>query len=186
MKLYIKNMVTLRCIMVVRDELERLGFPHADVRLGEAVIAEVISEEQLEQLRIALKKSGLDIYDDMKSRLVERIKRLVIEQIHYAEEPLKENFSSFLARTLHYDYNYLSNLFVANQGQTLEHYIIHNKIEKVKELLVYEELTVAEIALRMNYSSAAHLSAQFKKVTGFTASHFKKIKQIRFDEQKDA
>ncbi|RYY82572.1 MAG: AraC family transcriptional regulator [Chitinophagaceae bacterium] len=175
-------MVTLRCIMVVRDEIERLGLVWQDVKLGEAVIFEPVTEQDQTLLRVALKKSGLEIFDDHKSKLVEMIKQLVVEQVHNATEPLQENFSTFLARMLNYDYHYLSHLFAVNQGLTLERYVINNKIEKVKELLVYEELTVSEIAFRMNYSSAAHLSSQFKKVTGFTASHFKKIKRIRFDD----
>ncbi|RYZ47831.1 MAG: AraC family transcriptional regulator [Sphingobacteriales bacterium] len=182
MKLYIKNMATLRCIIVVKDEIERVQLVCEDVRMGEATIADPVSSEKLELLRHALLKSGLEIFDDKKSRLVERIKNIVVEQVHYASEPLQENFSAFVARKLNYDYDYLSNLFATNQGMTLEHYIIRNKIEKVKELLLYEEMTIAQIALLMNYSSAAHLSNQFKKVTGFTATYFKKLKKIRFTE----
>ena len=120
-----------------------------------------------------------------ESRLVEQIKTIVIEQVHYTDQSLGENFSTFLAARLNYDYTYLSNLFAANQGITLEHYIIGHKIDKVKELLIYDELTIAEIAFKMNYSSAAHLSKQFKKVTGFTASYFKELKRIRFEENKN-
>ncbi|MDB5196457.1 MAG: AraC family transcriptional regulator [Flaviaesturariibacter sp.] len=178
-------MVTLRCIIVVKDEIERLGMVWEDVRLGEAIICNDIPPAKLEELRTALQKSGLDLFDDKKSKLVERIKALVVEQVHYNEERLTENFSTFLARELHYDYTYLSNLFAINQGTTLEQYIIFNKIEKVKELLIYEDLTIAEIAYRMHYSSAAHLSTQFKKVTGFTASYFKELKRIRFDHKKE-
>jgi AraC-like DNA-binding protein len=167
----------------VNDELERLGIKHGEVRLGEVNLIEPVAPQAIEALKLALEKSGLEIIDDKKSQLVEKIKLLVIEQVFYTEEPLLENFSSFIAKKLHYDYTYLSNLFAATQGLTLEHYIINNKIEKVKELLIYENLTVAEIAFRMNYCSPAHLSRQFKKVTGFTASYFKQLKHLRFEDK---
>ena len=182
-KLFIKNMVCLRCKLVVRDELERLGLVYEDVKLGEVTLKDPVAPASIEALKLALQRSGLEIIDDKKSQLVEKIKRVVIEQVHYSEEPLLENFSSFLAKTLRYDYTYLSNLFAATQGLTLEHFIINNRIEKAKELLIYEDLSVAEIALRLHYCSAAHLSKQFKQVTGFTASHYKRIRQIRFDDR---
>ena len=169
--------------MVVRSELERLGLQWESVDLGEAIVRDPVSVEQLRNLNQALIKSGLEIMDDKKSQLIERIKTIVIEQIHYADEPLEINFSDFLVGKLNYDYTYLSNLFTLTQGITLEHYIINHKIEKVKELLVYDELTISEIAFKMNYSSAAHLSKQFKKVTGLTASDFKKLQNRRFKDQ---
>jgi len=169
--------------MVVRSELERLGLQWESVDLGEAIVKDPVSVEQLRNLNQALIKSGLEIMDDKKSQLIERIKTIVIEQIHYADEPLEINFSDFLVGKLNYDYTYLSNLFTLTQGITLEHYIINHKIEKVKELLVYDELTISEIAFKMNYSSAAHLSKQFKKVTGLTASDFKKLQNRRFKDQ---
>jgi len=172
-------MVCLRCKLVVKDELERLGLSHEGVKLGEVTLKDPVEPASLIALNLALLKSGLELMNDKKSQLVEKIKALVIEQVHYAEEPLVENFSSFIARKLYYNYTYLSNLFASTQGQTLEHYIINQKIEKAKELLVYEELTVAEIAFRMNYCCAAHLSKQFKQVTGFTASYYKKLKRVR-------
>jgi YesN/AraC family two-component response regulator len=170
--------------MVVKSELDKLGIEWVSVDLGEAVVKEPLSVEQLKELNQALVKSGLEIMDDRKSQLIEKIKTIVIEQIHYADEALDINFSDFLVSKLNYDYTYLSNLFMLTQGITLEHYIINHKIEKVKELLVYEELTISEIAFKMNYSSAAHLSKQFKKVTGLTASEFKKL-QARSISQKD-
>jgi AraC-like DNA-binding protein len=173
-------MVCLRCKSFVKNEIERLGLEYIQVNLGEAIIKDPVASEKVQALNEALLKSGLEIVDDKKSRLVERIKGVIIEQIHYTEEPLIEKFSSFLGDKLNYDYTYLSNLFTATQGITLEHFIINNKIEKVKELLIYDELSLSEIAYRMNYCSAAHLSKQFKKVTGFTASHFKRIKKMRF------
>ena len=178
-------MVCLRCKLLVQDEIKSLDLEYDEVKMGEAVIKDPVSNEKLKALNRALLKSGLDIIDDKKSRLVEQIKAIVIEQVHYTEEPLVENFSSFLAAKLNYDYTYLSNLFAANQGITLEHYIIGHKIEKVKELLIYDELTIAEIAIQMNYSSAAHITQQFKTVTGFTASYFKELKRIRFEENKN-
>ena len=184
MKIYIKNMVCIRCKMVVKSELEKLGIQWESVELGEAVVKDPVSPVQLKELNQELIKSGLEVMDDRKSQLIEKIKTIVIEQIHYAEEPLEIKFSDFLVSKLNYDYTYISNLFALTQGMTLEHYIIGHKIEKVKELLVYDELTVNEIASKMNYSSAAHLSKQFKKVTGLTASHFKKLKNERFKSQK--
>lgn len=178
-------MVCLRCILLVRDELDRLNIKHNDVKLGEVTINDAVTSLQLNALNEVLSRSGLEIIDDKKSKLVEQIKTLVIEQVHYNEEPLREKFSCFIARKLNYDYTYLSNLFASTQGMTLEHYIICSKIEKVKELLIYEEMTVAEIAEKMNYSSAAHLSKQFKQVTGFKASHYKKIKKMRAGEERN-
>jgi YesN/AraC family two-component response regulator len=168
--------------MVVKSELEKLGIPWVTVDLGEAIVKDPVSAEQLRELNHALLKTGLEVMDDKKSQLIEKMKTIVIEQIHYAEEPLDINFSDFMVSKLNYDYTYLSNLFTLTQGMTLEHYIIGHKIEKVKELLVYDELTVSEIAFKMNYSSAAHLSKQFKKVTGLTASEFKKLQKRRVNE----
>ena len=176
-------MVCIRCKMVVKSELERLGIRWESVDLGEAIVKDPVSPEQLRELNSGLLKSGLELMDDKKSQLIEKMKTIVIEQIHYSEEPLAVNFSDFLSSKLNYDYTYLSNLFTLTQGMTLEHYIIAHKIEKVKELLVYQELTISEIAFKMNYSSAAHLSKQFKKVTGLTASEFKKIQNRKFRDQ---
>ena len=183
LKIYIKNMVCIRCKMVVKSELEKLGLQWESVDLGEAVVKDPVSVEQLRELNQGLLRSGLEIMDDKKSQLIEKIKTIVIEQIHYAEEPLDVNFSDFLVSKLNYDYTYLSNLFTLTQGITLEHYIINHKIEKVKEMLIYDELTISQIAFKMNYSSAAHLSKQFKKVTGLTATEFKKIQNRKFKDQ---
>jgi AraC-like DNA-binding protein len=177
-KVFIKHMVCLRCQLIVRDELDRLGIAHGEVQLGEVTLEDPVAPALMELLHAALLRSGLQIIDDRKSLLIEKIKTAVIEQIHYAEEPLLENFSSFLEKKLQYDYTYLSNLFAATEGQTLEQYIIKSKIEKAKDLLIYEGLSVAKIASLMNYCSAAHLSKQFKKVTGFTASYIKKLNSI--------
>ena len=167
--------------MVVKAELERIGLHYTSVELGEADIQENISPEQYEQLNIALKKSGLELMDDKKSMLIEKIKTVIVELIHYSDndEELKINFSDYLSEKLQYNYTYLANLFSEVQGTTIEHYIIYHKIERVKELLVYDEFTLTEIAYKLNYSSVAHLSNQFKKVTGLTASHFKKLRNKR-------
>jgi AraC-like DNA-binding protein len=178
-------MVCLRCILLVKDELQRLNIGYNNVKLGEAIIDDATTQDQVNALNELLCKSGLQIIDSKKSRLVEQIKILVIEQVHYSEDPLTEKFSGYIARKLNYDYTYLSNLFASTQGMTLERYIIWNKIEKVKELLVYDEMTIAQIALKMNYSSAAHLSKQFKQIAGFSASYYKKLKQIRSEEGKN-
>jgi len=172
-------MVCIRCKMVVKDELTKLGLHYTSVELGEADIMETISPEQQAQLKDALVRSGLELMDDKKSVLIQRIKNVIVELIHYTDEPLTVNFSVFLSKKLDYDYTYLANLFSEVQGITIEKFIITHKIERVKELLVYNELNLTEIAYLMHYSSVAHLSAQFKKVTGLTPSHFKQLKEKR-------
>ena len=179
LKLYIKNMVCIRCKMVVKEELAKLGLHYTSVELGEAEVLENISVEQHDQIRIALLKSGLELMDDKKSVLIQKIKNVIIELVHYSEEPLEMNFSAFLSQQLNHDYTYLANLFSEVQGTTIEKFLIAHKIERVKELLVYNELNLTEIAYKMHYSSVAHLSAQFKKVTGLTPSHFKELKNKR-------
>jgi len=165
--------------MVVKEELSKLGFHYTSVQLGKAEMIENISAEQHEQLKIALLKSGLELLDDKKSILIQKIKNVIIELVHYTEEPLTINFSEYLSQKLNYDYTYLANLFSEVQGTTIEKFLIAHKIERVKELLVYNELSLTEIAYQMHYSSVAHLSAQFKKVTGLTPSHFKQLKDKR-------
>jgi len=172
-------MVCIRCQMVVKAELEKLGFKYTDVKIGEAVIYESILPEQLEELDLALKKSGLLLMDDKRSILVEKIKAAIIELVHYTDDPIKVNLSDFLSEKLNLDYTYLSNLFTEVKGITIEKFFLAHKIEKVKELIVYDELNLTEIAYKMNYSSVAHLSTQFKKVTGLTPSHFKQLKNKR-------
>ena len=165
--------------MVVKAELTRMGLPYTSVELGEVDIIGNISEEQQIEIKTALLKSGLELMDDKKSVLIEKIKNAIIELVHYTEEPLTINFSELLSQKLHHDYTYLANLFSEVQGTTIEKFIITHKIERVKELLVYNELNLTEIAYLMHYSSVAHLSAQFKKVTGLTPSHFKQLKDKR-------
>lgn len=179
MKLHIKYMVSIRCKMVVKEVLKNLGLQHLAVNLGEIELLETISAAQREQLRVALQKSGLELMEDKKAILIERIKNVIIEMVHYAEEPLRVNFSVFLAEKLQYDYTYLSNVFSEVTGTTIERFIIMHKIERVKELIVYDELNLTEIAYLLNYSSVAHLSNQFKKVTGLSPSHFKKMGYAR-------
>lgn len=172
-------MVCIRCKMVVKDELARLGLHYKTVELGEVEIFENISSEQRDNLKIALLRSGLELMDDKKSVLIQKIKNVIVELVHYSEEPLFVNFSVYLADKLNHDYTYLANLFSEVQGITIERFIISHKIERVKELLVYNELNLTEIAYLMHYSSVAHLSTQFKKVTGLTPSHFKQLKEKR-------
>ncbi|MEI7492100.1 MAG: AraC family transcriptional regulator [Bacteroidota bacterium] len=179
MKLYIKNMVCIRCKMVVKAELKKLGVHYVAVDLGEADIKDDISDEQLAQLDIALRKSGLELMDDKKSLLVERIKMVIIELVHYTEDQIKINLSDHLSEKLNHNYTYLSNLFTEVKGTTIEKIYLAHKIEKVKELLVYDELNLTEIAYKLHYSSVAHLSNQFKKMTGLTPSHFKQLKNKR-------
>jgi AraC-like DNA-binding protein len=178
-KLYIKYMVSIRCKMVVREVLKKLGLHYSIVELGEVNVMETITEEQREQIRAELHKSGLELMDDRKSILIERIKNLIVEMVHYTDELPKVNFSAFLSEKLNHDYTYMANLFSETEGITIEHYILLHKIERVKELILYDELNLSEIAWKMHYSSVAHLSSQFKKITGLTPSYFKSLKHKR-------
>lgn len=175
MKLYIKNMVCIRCKLVVKDVLEKLGLRYSNLVLGEVDIIDSFSNEQFEEIDKSLKKFGLELIADKRAMLIEKIKNIIIEQIHYSEEELNINFSDFISEQLQYDYKYLSNLFSEVHGTTIEHFIIHQKIERVKELLVYNELNLSEIAWKLHYSSVQHLSFQFKKVTGLTSTFFKNL-----------
>ena len=179
MKLYIKYMVSIRCKMVVKAELEKLGLHFIVVELGNIEVKENISVAQREQLKVALLVSGLELMDDKKAMLIEKIKNVVVEMVHYSDEVPKVNFSDFLSEKLQYDYTYLANLFSEVTGVTIEHFIIAHKIERVKELLLYDELNLTQISYKLNYSSVGHLSNQFKKVTGLTPSFFKKLKNKR-------
>lgn len=165
--------------MLVKAELEKLGLHYRKVELGEVDTEEYLSPELWDELNIALKKSGIELMDDRKSILIEKIKNVIIEQVHYSEEPLDMNLSDFLSEKLNHDYTYLANLFSESQGITIEHFHIMHKIERVKELLVYDELNITEISWKLGYSSVAHLSNQFKKLTGLTPSFFKKMKDKR-------
>ncbi|WP_158828308.1 helix-turn-helix domain-containing protein [Mucilaginibacter lacusdianchii] len=176
MKIHIKNMVCHRCKLAVEAELKASSYTLQNIELGEATVKEELTAEQLEALNIQLKHLGFELIDDRKSRLVEKIKNLIVELVHHQNEPLHINLSSYLSNQLHYEYNYLSNLFSETEGTTIEKYYISQKVEKVKELLIYDELTLSQIAYQMGYSSVAYLSSQFKKETGLTPTHFKTIK----------
>ncbi|MFM9910784.1 MAG: helix-turn-helix domain-containing protein [Chitinophagaceae bacterium] len=176
MKLYIKYMVSNRCKTAVKEELKKLGLHFVIVDLGAIEIMENISAGQWEQLQIGLLEVGLQLMDDKRAILIEKIKAVIIEMVHHTEEIIKTNFSNFLSEKLEHDYTYLSNLFSEVQGTTIEQFIIAHKIERIKELIIYGELNISEIAWKMNYSSVAHLSNQFKKVTGLSPSHFKGLK----------
>ena len=165
--------------MVVKDILKKQGLDIFGVELGEANIIDPVSSEQLDNIRILLLRAGLELMDDKKSVLIEKIKTIIIELVHYSEEPLNINLSEYLTRLIAYDYKYMANLFSEVQGTTIEKFYIAHKIERVKELLVYNELTLTDIAFKMHYSSVAHLSNQFKNVTGLTPSYFKQLKNKR-------
>lgn len=179
LKLYIKYMVSLRCKMVVKEELSTLGLHYVNVDLGVVEILEDISVETRAQLAHNLLKSGLELLEDKRSILIEKIKAVIVEMIHYDEETPKVNYSDYISEKLNYDYTYLSNVFSEVKGITIQQFIIIHKIERVKELLLYDQLTLTEIAYRLNYSSVAHLSNQFKKITGLSPSFFKKLKHKR-------
>lgn len=172
-------MVSNRCKAAVKEELRKLRLHFIVVDLGEVEIMENISVEQREQLQKALLITGLELMDDKRAILIEKIKTVIIEMIHHTDEIIKTNFSDFLSEKLNHDYTYLANLFSEVQGTTIEKFIISHKIERIKELIIYDELTITEIAWKMNYSSVAHLSNQFKKVTGLSPSHFKQLKNKR-------
>ena len=172
-------MVSLRCKIVVKEILENLRLHYIVVELGEVEIKEILSPKKFTQLNNALTEIGFELMEDKKSILIEKIKNIIVEMIHYSEEPPLLNFSNYLSEKLGYEYHYLSNLFSEVKGTTIEHYIIAHKIERAKELLIYNELALTEIAYQLHYSSVAHLSNQFKKVTGLTPSFFKKMKHKR-------
>ncbi|WP_417890260.1 helix-turn-helix domain-containing protein [Xanthomarina gelatinilytica] len=177
--LFIKNMVCNRCIMAVKSELDKLGIEPIDVQLGEVTLEKDLTAQEKEKFSKALVSLGFEMIDDKKSRLIEQIKTIIIDLVHHQDNGTKTNLSDVLSSKLFHDYNYLSNLFSKVEGTTIEKYFIAQKIEKVKELLVYDELSLSEIAFRLNYSSVAYLSNQFKKVTGLSPSHFKNIREDR-------
>jgi AraC-like DNA-binding protein len=179
MKLFVRNMVCIRCKMVVQEELKKLGLHYVIVDLGQVEIMEPMSLEQRELFKVALQRSGLELMDDKRSMLIEKIRNVVIQHVHNCEEQLKTNFSVYLSEKLDYDYTYLANIFSEVQGVTIEKFLITHKIERAKELLVYGELNLTQIAFKLHYSSVAHLSNQFKKITGLTPSYFKQLKDKR-------
>jgi len=172
-------MVCGRCIKVVKTEIENLGFNISKINLGEVEIEGGLENEDKIKLEKTLVENGFELLDDRKAAMVEKIKNIVIDQIHYNEDKLQTNFSALISEQIPLDYNYVSHLFSSLEGITIEKYIILQRIEKAKELLVYDELTLSEIAWKLGYSSVHHLSSQFKKITGLTPSHFKQIKEIK-------
>lgn len=172
-------MVSTRCKMVVKEELKKLGLHFILVELGEVEIMENISADQQRALKELLSHSGLELIDDKRAILIEKIKMTITEMIHYSDELPKVNYSDYISEKLNYDYTYLSNLFSEVRGMTIQQYIIIHKIERAKELILYDELNLTQISYKLHYSSVAHLSNQFKKVTGLTPSHFKNLKDRR-------
>jgi AraC-like DNA-binding protein len=172
-------MVSNRCKLAVKEELKKLGLHFMVVDLGEVEIMENITPAMRELVKVALLESGFELMDDKRSMLIEKIKNTIIEMVHHSDEVIKTNFSNYLSEKLNHDYTYLANLFSEVQGSTIEQFIILHKIERIKELLIYGEQNITEIAWKMNYSSVAHLSNQFKKVTGLSPSHFKALKDKR-------
>lgn len=169
-------MVSIRCKMLVKNELDRLGLEYGAIDLGEVELLKPMTVEQHDLLKGVLLKSGLELMDDKKTILIERIKNIVIEMVHYEDELPKIKNSDYISDKLGKDYTYLANIFSEATGITIEHFIILHKIERVKELIIYDELNLSEIALKLNYSSASHLSNQFKKITGLTPTFFKNLK----------
>ncbi|MBW8242857.1 helix-turn-helix transcriptional regulator [Muricauda oceani] len=179
MFIYIKHMVSLRCKMVVEQELRKLGLRYVNVDLGSIEILGNITDFQRDQLRKNLKACGLELLEDKRRIMVEKIKALIIEMVHYSDELPKVNNSDYISEKLGYDYTYLANTFSEVKGITIQQYIILNKIERVKQLLLYDELNLTEISYKLSYSSVSHLSNQFKNVTGFAPSYYKKRKKKR-------
>lgn len=180
-KLYIKFMVSARCKMAVKEELRKMGLHFVVVDLGEVEIMEELDTQQRIQLNDSLLKYGLELMEDKKAILIEKIKNVITEMIHHCDDVIKINYSDFISDKLKYDYTYLSNLFSAVKGITIQQFIIINKIERAKELLLYDELNLTEISYKLHYSSVAHLSNQFKKVTGLSASEYKRLKNVKRD-----
>ena len=176
MKLYIKYMVSTRCKLAVKEVLKKLGLHFVMVDLGEIDIMEDITDEQREVLRVELHNVGLELMDNKRAVLIEKIKNVIIEMVHYSDELPKVNYSDYISEKLNHDYTYLSNIFSEVKGITIQQFIITHKVERIKEFLLYDELNLTEISYKMNYSSVAHLSNQFKKITGLTPSHYKQLK----------
>lgn len=176
MKLYIKNMVSNSCKSIVKSELKKLGLNLLFIKLGEVEILENLVDEQRSQLNMNLQKMGFELMDNKKSMIVEQIKNMIIELVHYSDKRMKVKLSFYLSEKLKYDYTYLANLFSVDQGITIERFFLNHKIERVKELLIYNEKSLTEIADKLQYSSVAHLSGQFKKITGLTPSNYKLLR----------
>jgi AraC-like DNA-binding protein len=176
LKLYIKNMVCVRCETLVKSELEKLGFAYHSVKSGEIEIKDELTEGEKDRLNHVLQKAGLEVLDDKKSVLVEKIKTAIIELVHYTDDRIKINLSDHLKEKLNYDSAYMARLFAEVKGTTIEHFFIAQRIERAKELLIYDDMSLNEIADKLNYSSASHLCNQFKKTTGLTPTYFRQLK----------
>jgi AraC-like DNA-binding protein len=179
MTIYIKYMVSLRCKMLVQEELKALGIQYSRIDLGAVDLMDDITQDQHEMLKKNLSRSGLELLDDKRSILIEKIKNVIVQMIHHENELPRKNYSDYIAETLGYDYTYLSNIFSEVNGINIQQFIIYHKIEKVKELLLYQELNLTEISYKLHYSSVSHLSNQFKKVTGLSPSFYKKLRKKR-------
>ena len=184
-KIFVQYMVSRRCKIKVEEELKNLGFDYFSVDLGVIEMRKNLNREQIELLKTKLLESGLVLIEDVRSILIEKIKTTIIQMVHHNNESPEINVSTYLADKLQYDYTYLSNIFSETKGITIQQFIIIHKIEKVKEFLLYDELTLSEIAYKMQYSSSAHLSAQFKKITGLTPSYYKALKLRRTKNLED-
>ena len=179
MKLYIRNMACESCKILVKEELEKLGVQPKSVELGEVETKKELSAEKQKKFNAAIKKAGLEVVENKEGILLEKIKKEILNYAFHSDEKMPKNFSSYLSKKLNYSYSYLASFFSSMEAKTIEQYIISLKIEKAKEIILFKELTLSEIAYKLNYSSVAHLSAQFKKVTGLTPSHFKALKKKR-------
>lgn len=175
MKIFIQNMVSLRCKLMVISQLDKLGLSYKSVELGEVLLIEPLSETNKQLLKKALHQSGLELMDDKKAMMIEKIINIIVEMVHYSDELPPYNFSTFLQEKMRLDYHKMAEIFSKTKGVTIEHFIILHKVERIKELITYDELNLTEISYKMNYSSVAHLSKQFKQVTGFTPSFFKNL-----------
>ncbi|HLP54112.1 MAG TPA: AraC family transcriptional regulator [Fluviicola sp.] len=185
MKLYIKYMASMRCKLAVKEVLNKLGLHSVVVELGTVEIMEELTREELDELKKELAAIGLELLDDRRMILIERIKGVIIELVHYTDELPHINYSDYISEKLNYDYTYLANVFSEVKGTTIQQYIISLKIERVKELLMYDELNLTQIADLLNYSSVAHLSNQFKKITGLSPSFYKQLKERRYVNLED-
>lgn len=175
MKIFIQNMVSLRCKMMVKSELEKLGIDYKSVELGEVQLVEPLSESKRQILKTALHKSGLELMDDKKAMMIEKIINIIVEMVHYSDELPPVNFSIFLQEKMKLDYHKMAEIFSKTKGVTIEHFVILHKVERIKELITYDQLNLTEISYRMHYSSVAHLSRQFKQVTGLTPTFYKNL-----------
>lgn len=175
MKIFIQNMVSLRCKMIVKSELERLGLEFKSVELGEVLLLKSVSETDRQMLMAALHKSGLEVMDDEKAMMIEKIINIIVEMVHYSDELPQVNFSTFLQEKMNLDYHKMAEVFSKTKGVTIEHFIILHKVERIKELITYDKLNLTEISYKMHYSSVSHLSRQFKQVTGLTPTFYKNL-----------